>query len=289
MEITLWSDAQKLSDIRKSIFKDLNESEWGVLVEIGKQTGLNPYLREIFAVKRYQNDPAQIMIGRDGYRKSAQRSPEYDYHFTGAIYENDTIDLVNGEVKHQPKFVNQGKLVAAYFVGKRKGASQPITHIVRFEEYYQGNKNPDGTVKMKRSKNYHGQWEEKEMGPTTWDTKPETMIKKVAESQGLRMLFQEIFAGTYAEEEFDQFEPQIAVVESEADPALETLRKLVDGLENKADYKAKKKELSAAIDACKDQGVAKQIVVDKFQSLTDAKTQVEVAKEVFNEKKDGKN
>jgi hypothetical protein len=34
-----------------------------------------------------------------------------------------------------------------------------------------------------------------------WKTKPATMIKKVAEAQGLRGAFQELFAGTYEESE----------------------------------------------------------------------------------------
>ena len=39
------------------------------------------------------------------------------------------------------------------------------------------------------------------MKPTLWDTKPATMIKKVAEAQGLRMAFQSQFGGTYHESE----------------------------------------------------------------------------------------
>ena len=51
------------------------------------------------------------------------------------------------------------------------------------------------------------------MGETLWDSKPATMIKKVAEAQGLRMAFQSMFAGTYAEDE--QWEDELEYQETE--------------------------------------------------------------------------
>ena len=47
---------------------------------------------------------------------------------------------------------------------------------------------------------------------SVWKTKPATMIKKVAEAQGLRWAFQELFAGTYEESEevIEEQKPKIS-------------------------------------------------------------------------------
>jgi hypothetical protein len=73
------------------------------------------------------------------------------------------------------------------------GTIGDFTAEVYFNEYYQGNKNPDGTIKK-------NQWGE--VKPTLWDTKPRTMIAKVAEMHALRMACPEELSQAYIEEEF---------------------------------------------------------------------------------------
>ena len=46
--------------------------------------------------------------------------------------------------------------------------------------------------------------EEYSLPQSLWKSKPETMIKKVAEAQALRQSFQEVFAGTYSYAEIPQ-------------------------------------------------------------------------------------
>jgi len=67
---------------------------------------------------------------------------------------------------------------------------------VYFLEYYAGNKNPDGTVKI----NSYG----KPVKPTLWDTKPRTMIAKVAEMHALRSAFPEEVSKHYVAEEMER-------------------------------------------------------------------------------------
>jgi phage recombination protein Bet len=194
-ELTTWTEKNQLAEVKKLFAKDLTDNEFNILVGIGKSTGLNPYLREIWAVK-YGEAPASIFIGRDGYRKSAQANADYDYHIPDAVYSNDTFTVEDGVVKHTYTLSERGSLVGAYCTVKRKSASKASFTYVEFAEYYQGYKNPDGTIKQKqyKGKTYASK-------PTLWDTKPATMIKKVAEAQGLRQTFQELFAGTYDESE----------------------------------------------------------------------------------------
>jgi phage recombination protein Bet len=170
--------------IKQTYGKDLNEGEWKLFVGLGVATGLNPFLREIWAVK-YGNNPASVFIGRDGYRRSAQNHPEYEYHFTDAVYANDVYKVVNGEVTHEYNLKDRGALIGAYCVVKRKNASRPAITFVELKEYVQ------------------------KFG--VWTTKPATMIKKVSEAQGLRASFQELFAGTYEESEQWQEDKKNAV------------------------------------------------------------------------------
>lgn len=67
-----------------------------------------------------------------------------------------------------------------------------FTAKVYFNEYYAGNRNPDGSIK----KTANGPKKE-----TLWDTKPRTMIAKVAEMHALRKACPEELSQAYVEEE----------------------------------------------------------------------------------------
>ncbi len=207
----LWQERNAITEIKKIYGKDLSEGEFTTLCQIGQATGLNPFLREIWAVK-YGNAPASIFIGRDGYRKAAQRDPEYDYHLLDAVYQNDEFKIEDGEVKHAYSVKDRGELVGAYCTVKRRSATKPIFTFIDFKEYYLGNKDEEGKVKKRYDK---FQKKYVDMGATLWDSKPATMVKKVAEAQGLRMAFQSMFAGTYAEDEQWEKEPEVQEVTSE--------------------------------------------------------------------------
>lgn len=193
----VWQEQNALTEIKNIYGKDLTEGEFTTLCHIGQATGLNPFLREIWAVK-YGGNPASIFIGRDGYRKAAQRDPEYDYHILDAVYQNDDFKVENGEIRHTYSIKDRGDLIGAYCTVKRRSATKPTFTFIDFNEYYQGNKDEDGKIKKKYDR-FKKQYVD--MGETLWDSKPATMVKKVAEAQGLRMAFQSMFAGTYAEDE----------------------------------------------------------------------------------------
>lgn len=174
--LTMWEDNKVLKEIREAFAKNTTPTEFLMFVELGKQTGLNPFKREIWCVK-YKGQ-AQIFVGRDGYRIGAQRHHDYEYHIVDAVYSNDKFGMANGQVLHQYDIQGRGKLLGAYAVVKRKSAAREMFVYVEFEEY----KQPHGL----------------------WLTKPATMIKKVAEAQCLRMAFQDTFAGTYCPEEMPE-------------------------------------------------------------------------------------
>lgn len=195
--LTMWEDNTQVEEIRKIFAPTLTDTEFKIFVGMGKATGLNPFLKEIWAVKygkdREGNElPAQIFIGRDGYRKGARANPNYDYHQVDAVYENDTYEVTNGEIKHVYNLKNRGKLIGAYCIVKLKDSSKPHYVFAELEEYSTG----------------QGLWAEisykdnKYGGKYKTGGKLATMIKKVAEAQGLRMA-SDIFQGTYSEYEIN--------------------------------------------------------------------------------------
>lgn len=190
--LMMWSDQEKLQEIRKLFAPKLADIEFQFFVGLGKATGLNPFTREIWAVKYRENEPAQVFIGRDGYRKAAQAHHEYDYHQPDAVYENDIFQVVDGEVRHSYNLSNRGNLVGAYCIAKRKSSSKPVYVFAELKEYSTGKSLWRDSGMYKNDKGYMSQ-----------GGKPATMIKKVAESQCLRACFQDLFGGTYGEEEMD--------------------------------------------------------------------------------------
>jgi len=175
--LDIWNDNKKVEEIRKIFAPKLNNQEFDAFIGMGKASGLNPFLREIWAVKYQDSAPAQIFVGRDGYRKAAQRNFEYDYHECDAVYTNDKFkrNSISGEIDHEYNLKDRGDLLGAYCIVKRKNSTRACYTWVKLSEY--------------------------STGKSLWASKPETMIKKVAECQGLRGAFQDLLGGTYGEEE----------------------------------------------------------------------------------------
>ena len=65
--MTMWEDNKQIEEIKKVFAPTLRENEFKVFIGLGKATGLNPFLKEIWAVK-YGKDrdgnelPAQVFI-----------------------------------------------------------------------------------------------------------------------------------------------------------------------------------------------------------------------------------
>lgn len=202
-QIKLWDDPSQLEEIRKIFAPKLSNQEFNAFVGMGKAAGLNPFLREIWAVKYQDNTPAQIFVGRDGYRKAAQRHEEYEFHECDAVYSNDKFkrNSINGEIVHEYNLKDRGELIGAYCIVKRKSSERHSYTWVKLSEYSTGK----------------SLW-----NPNTG--KPETMIKKVAESQGLRATFQDLLGGTYGEEEMGDREDNRQPKPSKSDMLMNKLK-----------------------------------------------------------------
>jgi len=170
--IAVWDN---LAEVRAQFAPTLTDKEFAFFVTLGKSLNANPFKREIWAVKYDKSQPASIFLGRDMYRRRAQEQEDYNGHVADSVYEKDTFKVVNGTPQHEYSLVDRGRLLGAYCVAWKKGVEHPLFVYVKFDEYNKGFAN--------------------------WKSMPDTMIKKVAESQCLRAAWQGIFAGTYDESE----------------------------------------------------------------------------------------
>jgi phage recombination protein Bet len=176
VNVDMWHNETQLKEIRSVYAKGATDTEFQTFVQMGRATGLNPFLREIWFVKYNQKD-ANIFIGRDGYRKTANRDKNYMRHHAEAIYTNDKFkyDANTGKVFHDYDFKDRGNLYGAYCLVFMRNNDIPFYKFVLLSEY--------------------------DLKQSVWVTKKATMIEKVAEVQCLRMACPELFGGTYDESE----------------------------------------------------------------------------------------
>lgn len=191
--LDLWKKKDK---IREMFAPTLTRDEFDAFVGLGASLGANPFNREIWAIK-YGNQSAQIFLGRDFYRRKAQEQSEYNGHQVDAIYSNDEFKMKGGKPEHSYNLTDRGNLIGAYAIVYRAD-NEPYFVTVKLEEY--------STDKA------------------LWKSKPETMIKKVAEAQALRGAFQGLFAGTYDHSE----EWEASEMPQNHEPLPEAVRHLQD-------------------------------------------------------------
>lgn len=106
--LTVPSDKNEL--VREQYAKGLTDNEFQVFLELANRYGLDPFARQIWAVKGYGSNPAQIMVARDGYLAIAHRSGQFD----GMSDPEYTYD-------------DKGKLTSVRIHVYRKDMSHPFT------------------------------------------------------------------------------------------------------------------------------------------------------------------
>ncbi|WP_136515934.1 phage recombination protein Bet [Geomonas edaphica] len=221
-------DREQMAVIESQFFpQGATKAEQAYCFSVARELCLNPITREIFFVKRRQKigdqwiNKVEPMVGRDGFLSIAHRTNQLAGIET-TVCIHDVPQLQNG------KWVTTQQLVAECTVW-RKDSNKPFTAQVSYNEYCQ--------------KTDKGQ-------PTRfWAEKPETMLKKVAESQALRKAFN--IHGVYSPEELgagfeltngDIVTPAIEAEYSRTDPEKSHLSsvKKVDGEKPKESAKETK-------------------------------------------------
>jgi phage recombination protein Bet len=159
--------------IRDAYANGATDGEFAVLMEIAKARRLNPLLKQVHFVKRWDKDKARMVwatqVSIDGLRAIAER--------TGIYAGQDEPEFIEG-----PSGVPTVCKVRVY----RKDWTRPAVGVAYFGEYVQTTK--DGKV------------------TSFWQRMPHTMLAKCAESLALRKAFPEDTSGLYTPEEMGQAE-----------------------------------------------------------------------------------
>lgn len=169
-QIGKW-DSEMAKTMKNTVAKGATDTELQLFAQVCDETGLNPYLKEIWFVKYGENEPT-ITTGRDGFLKVANMDPLFMGVQGFAVYENDLFDVTVDQgkvvnVAHKFSHVNRGVLIGAWAVAEKEGKNK-VYAWVELSEFIQYKK--DGQPNR------------------FWKQKPATMIKKVAEADVLKRI-----------------------------------------------------------------------------------------------------
>ncbi len=177
--------------LKSQIAPGATDGQLALFIQVCKQTGLNPFARQIYAVIRNEKQrdgsyvpKMAIQTSIDGYRLLAQRSGEYAGQEGPYWYNPHTREWVDVWLEDFPP--------AAAKVGvMRKGFTQPIYAVARFESYAVREYNTN-------TRKYDGELK------NLWAKMPELMIAKTAEALALRRAFPAELSGIYTDAEMEQ-------------------------------------------------------------------------------------
>ena len=160
--------------LSRTLGTDLTQPELELFGQVCKRTGLDPWAKQIYAVKRAGRMTIQTSI--DGLRLIAQRSNEYAGQ-TDAEWCGPDGKWVDVWLSDEPP--------AAARVGvHRTGFVKPLNRTATYRQYCQRKR--DGTV------------------TGMWATMPALMLAKCAEALALRSAFPAETTGLYTTEEMGQ-------------------------------------------------------------------------------------
>lgn len=166
-------EPNQVAVISTQVAKGATGTELAFFLNVCKSVDLNPFNKEIWCYKDHKNNLI-MFTGRDGFLSKAQKSPAFNGIRSSAVRENDNcqIDIPSGKVNHTfSPGDDRGDIIGAYCFVYRKGG-EPTLAWVDFETFDKSVNDP----KKPWSKN-------------VWNTDPESMICKVAETRALKKGF----------------------------------------------------------------------------------------------------
>lgn len=166
--ITLWTPEQTQL-ISSTIAPGCSNDELRLFAYACQRTGLDPFSKQIYAIKR--GGKMTIQAGIDGLRAIAERTGQLDGSET--YWCGDDGQWADVWLSSKPP-------AAAKTIIHRKGSQHPFVGVARFADY--------------------------NAGQGLWSKMPAAMIAKCSEALALRKAFPADMSGVYSTDEMDQAE-----------------------------------------------------------------------------------